>query len=1013
MAGDIHTFLNDMLGAARSKSGDELLNFTVEQVLAGVGPRQAEVLRKVAIPRWIDASVLRVLRENDEGNERVLQKLLEYSFVRDLGDGRLAYHDEVRSAFLEEWNNEHPDELERIHRSLYQHFSQRTTPPGSANRAMPLTSDGKLLSVVPQSTQSDLLRREALYHLLCLDQDLGLQELRRTFDYLEDVHRLAEAELLLQTTNEVTLGPRGRRWILYLRARVLQGSLNLAAATDQLDALRALGDLEPELAAEVSRTQGQICAETGQWARATEQYRQSLSFFVQSSNRRAAADTMLLLGEAYQGLGISTGSWHEPDTFSNPLLRLLQTLWTALLGLPFQLAILILGSRSRPLPRAAHCSRYQNWLLIRLYNTARAWYAQARDAFRQLGDADGTLRAEQHLADILLLYGYAAEARTAIENLLKRPEARDPYRRAWLQRSLAECHLAMGDVGSAQVLLKEAKEVFGELGDVRREAAVRYLQGRAAMAAGDISSALANYALGLERFRALRYAAARERILHELRAWKRHPNLTPNTVERIDALIAAEPEKRYVGRFIRSYLGLLQLVSIVALPLAMLLMAIASPINALSLNANGVISLELFFDPLRVVGVLLTLVPIYLAVYAAIATVVIFWLPITRIEREQPDVIVTTPTSIARYDSKGRLDLEQQWATVQRWVALDRSIWKQPLALYSRTYLEDTLGRDLPIDGITGWYSELQNDIGQRLRVAMREVRREEPGYSMLKSPWGIAAGLGLLLLILVTSSNNDWLNEGGLVPPPIAAVIWFVGLSGALILAPLAYWLATRPLYVQRTLLLNDRWPFVLIALGALPAAGYLLTGGNLLRINALNHALFVWGVYVLAEALVALAAPRNRGLRIGVVTTATVLALAFVAQPALAHYQWLESYVARKQLQEGAVESASSCSAAANARALGSDAFETYMIQGDCASELRDWRQAANYYLQAAQSAEPRSGERALALYNLAVAANFLNDRQVYRQAVEAYQTICRTSPDAQPICRQLISQGPPRPQ
>ena len=129
MPNDLHSYITSMAGAARSKSGDELLVFTVEQVLAGVGPRQADVLRKVAVPRWVDASVLRALRESDEGNQRVLDLLREYSFVRDLGDGRLAYHDEVRKAFLDEWSRERPDELLQLHRRLYQHFSQRTTPP--------------------------------------------------------------------------------------------------------------------------------------------------------------------------------------------------------------------------------------------------------------------------------------------------------------------------------------------------------------------------------------------------------------------------------------------------------------------------------------------------------------------------------------------------------------------------------------------------------------------------------------------------------------------------------------------------------------------------------------------------------------------------------------------------------------------------------------------------------------------------------------------------------------------
>lgn len=1011
MPGDIHSYISEMLGAARSKSGDELLVYSVEQVLAGVGPRQAEVLRRAAVPRWVDASVLRVLREKDEGNERVLEKLREYSFVRDLGDGRIAYHDEVRKTLLDEWRRDRPAELEQIHRLLYQHFSQRTTPPGSAARAMPLMPDSTLLSVVPASAQADLLRREAIYHLLCLDQDRGLDELRRSFDYLEEIHRLAEAELLLQTAGETPLGPRARRWTQYLRARVLQASLSLDAAAEQLEALRAVGDLEPDLAAEVSRTQGEIDAETGRWAAATELYRQSLAHFRRSGNTRAAADTMLLLGEAYQGLGISTGSWHEPDALPHPLLRAAQRLWIWLLGSPFQLVIMLLGPGERPLPIAERCAYYQNWLLIRLYNTSRAWFAQARDAYRQLGDAAGTLRAEQRLADIMLLYGYDRQARAAVEALLRRPEARDPYRRAWLQRSLAECHLAAGDVGSAQLLLSEALEVFQDLGDVRREAAVRYLQGRAAMATGDVDGAIRGFAEGLDRFRALRYAAARERILHELRAWKGHHDATPAVVARVDELVAAEPEKRYVGRFIRSYLGLLQVASLVALPLAMLLMAIVSPITALTVSRVGVVSLGIFFDPARVFGVALVLTPLYLAVYAAIATAVIFFLPISRIEREQPDVIITTPEGVARFDSKGRLALAQPWPSVRRWVALDRRIWSRPLDLYSRTYLEDEAGRDLPIDGITGWYGELQGDIGQRLAAAGNPLPRRDLGYGLLSSLWGASFAVGVALLLLVTWSANDWIDLGGLIPPPLAAATWFLGLSGALILAPLAYWIATGPLSVQRTLQLNERWPLVLSAIGAALVVSYLIPVAEVTRVNALNYAIFVWGVYVLAEALMAMAAPRNRPLRIGVVAFTTLLALLLVAQPALAHYRWLEGYVARKQVQGGALASAPSCAAAASARDLGSSPWETYLIQGDCAAELRDWGAAAEYYVAAARGAPAGSGEQALALYNLAVMADYLGNAELYRQATEAYMGICAGSAAAGPICNELARQGPPR--
>ncbi len=994
--------------AGRSKSGDELVALTIDQMLRSLTERQAEVLRRCALPRWIDASVLRVLREREEGNERVLEHLRTYSFVHDLGDGRLALHDEVRRALIDEWRRERPDEARTIHRRLYSYFSTRTTPPGATSRAMPLMPESTALSVVPMSTQSDLLRREALYHLLHVDPERGLEQLRRAFASHEEAHRLAEAELLVQTASEAPLGPRERRWVMFLRARALKEALRLEEAEAQLNALRERGDLEPELAAEVGRTLGSIYSKTGRWARATRLYRKSLAHFARSNNSPAVAETMLLLGEAYQGLGVSTGSWHAPIRPTNPVLRAAHALWIWLLGLPFQIVILLSGSKGSLLPLPEHCARYQNWLLIRLYNTARAWYSDARDAFRRLDDPVGLLRAEQRLADILLLYGYHQEARAAIEALMARPEARDPYRRAWLQRSLAECLLTAGDHTRASALLADAAVVFRELGDIRREASVLTLQGKAAAAAGDIARAVRDYEAGLARFRALRYDAARERILHELRDWQRQPDLDPADRERLAALVAAEPEKRYVGRFIRSYQGLLQVSTILALPLALLLMAIVSPTAIISLTEQGTLSQVIFFNPWRVFGVAATLTLIYMAVYAAIAMTVIYWLPITRIEREQPDQIVTTPDHIARYDSRGHLALAMPWSSVRRWLALDRCLWERPLSLYSRSYLEDEQGNDLVIDGITGWYTELQDDIGWRLAAAGNPVPRNDLGYSILRSRLGLSAAIGAVLLVAVTWSNNGWFNLGGLFPPPLAAAIWFLALSGALMLAPLAYWIVNRPLKLQRALVLNERWPLFLAAIGGAAVGAYLLLGGRLIPVEALNYSTFVWGAYVLAEALAALAAPGRRAVRLAAVTATTALALALVATPALAHFRWLEGYIARKQVESGVMAAAASCGAAEQARALGDDPYSTWAIQADCAAAVGDWTTAARYYRAAAESAPNGSSDQALALYNLWVAAGRTNDHNLRAQAIEAYRSVCAGIPNA-PVCAIAPAQAP----
>jgi hypothetical protein len=110
LGGEIAAITDPLLRLADVGPG-VLLTATLERVLAEAGPRQAEVLRRCAIPRWFDAEVLAVLRERPDGNERVLELLRDYSFVRQVAPGRFAYDEAVRAALLREWRDARPDEL--------------------------------------------------------------------------------------------------------------------------------------------------------------------------------------------------------------------------------------------------------------------------------------------------------------------------------------------------------------------------------------------------------------------------------------------------------------------------------------------------------------------------------------------------------------------------------------------------------------------------------------------------------------------------------------------------------------------------------------------------------------------------------------------------------------------------------------------------------------------------------------------------------------------------------------
>ncbi|MFN8500769.1 hypothetical protein [Kouleothrix sp.] len=852
---------------------DALIAATFGRVLDEVGPRQAVVLRRCAIPRWFDAEVLAVLRERADGNDRVLAALAAYSFVRPLGEGRYAYQADVRAALLAEWRSAAPGELAAINARLADHFAARAAAEAGRELSLPNLT----LTVRPRGDW-ELWEREALYHRLQADPAAGLAQLRAAFDQAESTYRLADAEALLQAAAEVPLDAGGARWLRYMRARLARSSLRLDDAASQLKALLAEPGLDPALAAATREALGDTLAEQGQWARAIELYRESLEFYQSEGERRRAAEVMLRLGDAYRGLGVNTGGWYVPAFAQNRVLAALGRAWYWLLALPFALLAPLLVRAGRELPRPALLGAYQNWLLARIYRTAQGWYAQARAAFAALGDARGTLLAEQQQAEITLLFGYADAALAELNELRARPAAQTTYRRLWIDAARAAALIEGGDPQAAQALLAELLAGFRALGDARGVAAALALQGRADSAVGAADEALEHYRESLAGSRRLRYTAAREQALYALRAWQRRVGPGP-VADEIGRLLEHEPEKRYVARFPRSLLPQLRGLVLTLVPLTLLLAALVAPSTVVRRIGNSpLIELQTFFNLWNVLALVLALGVLGLAVYALVGLGLMFFIPLDALEREQPDYLITDERGIARYDYRGALALRIEWDDIRRWVRVDRRLWQRPMALFSLAFLEAADGSDLRIDGITGWYNGLQRDIALHLRDAGNPTRAEDRGVAIGPSKSGALLLLGALLALACISSENRW--SDGLInalPPAVYTLIYLLSFSGLPILIPLGYWFVAQPLAIHRLLSLRDRWPWFVGAAGLLAVALALL---GALPIPALNVGLLLWGAYALADALYTLLFPRRPAAGYALIGAA-LLAAALVAYP------------------------------------------------------------------------------------------------------------------------------------
>lgn len=197
----------------------------------------ADAIRYCAIPRRFDSEILGVLRQapdDREANDRLLQDLTSYSFVRAQSDGGYSYDHTTRDLLIDEWKQKQPDRFDQLSELLvayYQKQFERTSELGqdlmavsgviqtaNQSRYLQLASAAETKVVVP------LL--EALYHETQRSAEAGYKLFQRYYDQFENQNRQTMSESILAATRGYleSLPPesgRGKwlRWLQYWKAR--------------------------------------------------------------------------------------------------------------------------------------------------------------------------------------------------------------------------------------------------------------------------------------------------------------------------------------------------------------------------------------------------------------------------------------------------------------------------------------------------------------------------------------------------------------------------------------------------------------------------------------------------------------------------------------------------------------------------------------------------------------------------------------------------------------------------
>ncbi len=871
-------------GTAVLPSVSNALQVSLGQILNSVKPGQAEVMRRCAIPRWFDSEILGVLRDRQDGaNEKILAQLENYSFVRQLSNGRYSYSDDVRDLLLADWR-QRPDDLRPIQKRLYNYFERRMGSTTTENRATWLreivTYDLLLASTTlvkdQQVTDNPWLITPGA---VAARIERAILRFRSLFEAAFNAHRMAEAEAILVAAEEQVniLAPTIRQWLEYYRGKMNHASLRLTQSIACYQQLLKQENLDAELRAISSISLGDVLVENGSWSAAITSYQTALELPKLEPAQRAAAH--LGIGDAYNEIAISSGGWHIASQPKNPIVRTVRNWVLAAATLPMLILVTILRRLGAAVPPASILVRYQNWMLARIFRASREEVQAALAIYKERNDQANIARCEMRLVDNDVLFSSIKAAVTLARALFSHVKPDNIYRRARVQVTLARALFADQQYAAAQAEVEAALVTFRAVDDGRWETRALSVLGHIHAAKHEHDQAVEAYRQGLERAVGIGSVLSRERILYELRVWRR---TTPDYPPAIDTILDNVASQRFVNRFPRFLVPYLQIGQSVVVPILVLLTSVVAPslqppsvirtTDNILLPAPTVYNFpweRLIISPL----IVLTITAIG---YTLLGLIVLWYMPLKQLRQNQPDIYVLHPDEIVHFDHQGNEAHRLKWSAITGIATADRTLWVRPLPLFSRSLIESDNQPVLRVEGIISWYNTACKIIQARTQAAGATFININLSFSLLRSWSGVMLITGATLLAVMVASINQWiLDLAALLPPTVFAVLQLLAHSGVLMIAPMLFWMVIRPLRLRYEFALDRRIPKIIAGVGLAIIILFILTNGALVRVPILSITLFLAGVFLLTETSYQLSVQGRQGRRILVIRALIQMAM------------------------------------------------------------------------------------------------------------------------------------------
>lgn len=255
---------------------EELKSTFVKMLLKSISPDVSNVLRICAIPHWFDQHILeRVLDIRNSPIDEILRTINKLSFVWATSNEGFAFHEDVRSEILIDWQNNLDNwmSIRKISKKLHSYF---------------------LDSVPHNSTNID----EAIYHQFAFSKTKAFNRFLEEFVISLRNWDLTRAEHLLRLVEEKkeSLNNDQKCQLTYREAELRFQAGDWENATSLLENL-VNKKMPRELRGLVYNKYGLVLDFKKEWEKALQYYEKALKIGERINNYH-------LVGEAYHNIGI-------------------------------------------------------------------------------------------------------------------------------------------------------------------------------------------------------------------------------------------------------------------------------------------------------------------------------------------------------------------------------------------------------------------------------------------------------------------------------------------------------------------------------------------------------------------------------------------------------------------------------------------------------------------------------------------------------------------------------------